>query len=186
MRALVLSLLVALGVSAAEPALAGRIFYRGVRRTTVIVRQDWPLRRPQRTVVVHGSVAVSVTPARYVAPVFFTGAAVAAAVAASRDALIWEGAATVDREDDWTENTMSCDSRGTALWLQVKEGKVQFDWAEVVFANGDAQVVDFSERTYDEGLYTLLDFRDGRRVDHVRVVSRAATPEARVVLKLQR
>jgi hypothetical protein len=185
-RILVLSLLFALGASVAEPAFAMRVVHRGARRTTVVVRPGWPLRRPQRSVVVHTSVAVRVTPARYVAPVFFTGVAVGAAIAASREAQIWEGAATLDREDDWTESTLSCDTRGTGLWLQVKEGKAQFDWAEVVFANGDAQVVDFSERTYPEGLYTLLDFRDGRRVDHVRLVSRAATPEARVVLKMQK
>jgi hypothetical protein len=185
-RMLALSLLFAIGVSSAEPAFAARIIHRGARRTTVIVRPGWPLRRAQRSVVVHTGVAVRVTPVRYVAPVFFTGMAVGAAIAANREALVWEGAAALDREDDWTESTLSCDGRGTGLWLQVKEGKVQFDWAEVVFANGDAQVVDFSERTYEEGLYTLLDFRDGRRVDHVRFVSRAATPEARVVLKMQK
>ena len=70
--------------------------------------------------------------------------------------------------------------------MQVKEGQAQFDWAEVVFANGESQVVDFSERTYGDGLYSLLEFRDGRRVDHVRLVARAASPDVRVILKMQK
>jgi hypothetical protein len=42
------------------------------------------------------------------------------------------------------------------------------------------------ERTHGEGLYELLDFKDGRKVDHVRVVARAATKDARVVLRMQK
>ena len=68
----------------------------------------------------------------------------------------------------------------------VAGGKVQFDWAEVVFENGDAQVVDFAEKAHGPGLYSLLDFRDGRKVDHVRLVARAKSREARVVLKMEK
>ena len=75
--------------------------------------------------------------------------------------------------------------RGTRLWYEVQNGKVQADWAEVVFANGETQVVDFSEHTQDPGLYPLLDFRNGRVVDHVRIVARAKTDDARVALRLE-
>jgi hypothetical protein len=85
-----------------------------------------------------------------------------------------------------TEFTLNADARGEKLWLQVVDGRVQFDWAEVVFENGDAAVVDFKERTLGPGLYSLLDFRDGRRVDHVRVVARAKSADARVVLRMEK
>jgi hypothetical protein len=68
----------------------------------------------------------------------------------------------------------------------VAAGKVQADWAEVVFENGDTRVVDFEEKTHGPGLYSLLDFRDGRRVDHVRIVARAKSDEARVVLRMEK
>ena len=87
---------------------------------------------------------------------------------------------------DWTELTLNCDSRGTKLWFEIQGGKVQVDWAEVVFENGDTRVVDFKERTYGPGLYPLLDFRDGRKVDHVRLVARAKGDGARVVLKMEK
>jgi hypothetical protein len=46
--------------------------------------------------------------------------------------------------------------------------------------------VDFGEKTYGAGLYNLLDFRDGRRVDHVRGVARAQSSEARLVLRMEK
>ena len=49
---------------------------------------------------------------------------------------VWEDAETLSKADDWTEFTLNCDSRGKSLWLEVAGGKVQADWAEIVFANG--------------------------------------------------
>ena len=99
---------------------------------------------------------------------------------------MWEDTESFAKEDDWTEVTLNADSRGTKLWLDVREGKAQFDWAEVVFENGDATVVDFSEKTLTPGLYSLLDFRDGRKVDHVRLVGRAKSDEAKVALMMEK
>ena len=39
--------------------------------------------------------------------------------------------------------------------------------------HGETQVVDFNDRVHARGTYELLDFRDGRKVDHVRIVARA-------------
>ena len=190
-RLFAFTLLLVLGLQMVEPAFAARrvVVRRGPRghRTTVVVHRGWPIRRAARVVVVRPSrVVVRVTPATYLAPVFFTGVIVAAASAPAADILAWEDAETIEKEDDWTEFTLNADSRGTKLWLEVKEGRAQFDWAEVVFENGDAAVVDFKERTHGEGLYSLLDFRDGRKVDHVRLVARAKTESARVVLKMEK
>jgi hypothetical protein len=75
---------------------------------------------------------------------------------------------------------------GSKLWLEIVKGRVRFDWAEVVFGNGQTQVVDMKEFVRDPDTYLLLDFANGREVDHVRVVAQAETPEARVVLRMQK
>jgi hypothetical protein len=116
----------------------------------------------------------------------WTGVVVAVATSPARDILVWEDGETLTRDEDWTEFTLNADSRGTKLWLQVVDGRAQFDWAEVVFENGDTRVVDMKEWVRGPGLYPLLDFADGRKVDHVRMVARAKTPDARVVLKMEK
>ena len=111
-----------------------------------------------------------------------------AAVVASHpvaDALSWMDNALLVKDEDWTEFTLNIGRRGTKLWYEVANGKVQADWAEVVFLNGESQVVDFAERTQDPGLYPLLDFGRGRIVDHVRMVARSKTDDARVALRLE-
>lgn len=189
-RFLVFVLLAALGLQIAAPAFAARrvVRTRAVhKRTTVVVHRGWPLRRAHRVVVVRPArTVVRVRPARYLAPVVFVGTAIAVSAAASRDVLAWEDAASLAKDEDWTEITLNADSRGRKLWYQVVEGRVQADWAEVVFENGDAVVVDFKERTQAAGLYPLLDFADGRRVDHVRMVVRARSDEARIALKMEK
>ena len=53
-----------------------------------------------------------------------------------------------------------------------------------MFENGEAQVVDFNERTLRQGTYSLLDFTNGRKVDHVRVVARAAGRDTEITVVL--
>ncbi|HYN63178.1 MAG TPA: hypothetical protein VES36_01125, partial [Candidatus Limnocylindrales bacterium] len=103
-----------------------------------------------------------------------------------RDIMVWEDGETISKDEDWAEFSLNADSRGTALWLQVADGRAQFDWAEVVFENGDTRVVDMKGWTRGEGYYPLLDFKDGRKVDHVRMVARARSDEARIVLKMEK
>jgi hypothetical protein len=185
-RSIFILLLVTIGLQTVTPALARvrRVVVRpGPRRTTVVVTRGWPIRRPARVVVVHPvRHAVLITPSLYLAPVFFAAAMISMP---PHNAIVWEDAATISRDDDWTEFTLNVGDRGRKLFMQV-DGKAQVDWAEVVFANGDAQVVDFKEQTPGPGSYGLLDFADGRRVDHVRVVARAKTPEAKFVLRMEK
>jgi hypothetical protein len=189
-RLLVFAMLAILGLQAVEPASAARVrvVRRGGvvhRRTVVVVHRGWPVRRPLRTVVIHPArVTYRVAPAVFLPVVFWTGVVVASAPA--HDILAWEDGETITSDEDWAEFTLNADARGTKLWLEVASGRVQFDWAEVVFDNGEARVVDMKEWTRGPGLYELLDFRDGRKVDHVRIVARAKSDEARVVLKMQK
>lgn len=187
LRFLALLLALLLGVQIAVPAFAARrvVVRHRPHRTTVVVHRGWPLRRPARAVVVRPArVVVRVTPVRYLAPIAF--ATVVVATAPAHDVLVWEDGETLAKDEDWTEFTLNCDNRGTKLWYEVVAGKVQADWAEVVFENGDTQVVDFAEKTHDAGLYALLDFKDGRKVDHVRMVARAKSDEARIVLRMEK
>jgi hypothetical protein len=89
----------------------------------------------------------------------------------------------LNQDDDWTEFTLGADRHGRRLYVEIV-GKAQLNFAEVVFANGETQVVDFEDKPRDSGLYSLLDFADGRKVDHVRMVARARSDEARIILRM--
>lgn len=180
-----------LGAGIVVPALAApRVVRRApIRRAPVVVHRGWPLRRPLRPVFVRPPrVAVRVAPVRFLAPAVFIGVVVAAATAPAftKETLVWEDSEALVREEEWTEFTLDCNARGRKLWLEVRGGGVRADWAEVVFDNGDTQVVDFGDAVRGPGLYPLLDFRDGRLVDHVRVVARAEAEKATVVLRLEK
>ena len=170
-----------------------------VNRRAVVIHPGWPLTRPPRPVVVRPprvDIRVRVQPRVFLPPIVFSGVVVSHRYERgyryydgrgySRDSLVWQDSETIYREDAWTEFTLDCNTRGIRLWFEVLEGRVQADWAEVVFENGEVQVVEFPERTLGPGLYLLLDFRGGRRVDHVRMVARATNREAQLTLWLER
>jgi hypothetical protein len=174
----------AMFVQIASPVLATRkrAVHHGPRRTAVVVHKGFPIRRAFPEVVVRPArVVVRVAPAVFLAPLAWRATVVAAPAA---DVLIWQDGETLEKEADWTEFTLSVNGRGRALYLEILGGKAQIQFAEVVFENGEAQVVDFKEATEKPGFYALLDFADGRKVDHVRMVARAKDDETRIVLKL--
>jgi hypothetical protein len=167
------------------------------RRAPVVINPGWPLKRPPRSVVVRPPPVVvrpRVQPRLYLPPVVFGGVVVVERYdyrygrdyGYSRDRLVWQGSETLYREDDWVEFTLDCNTRGSRLWFEVIAGKLQVDWAEVVFQNGEVQVVEFPERSLQRGIYDLLDFRDGRHLDYVRIVAKANSREAQLTLWLQR
>lgn len=154
------------------------------RRAAVVVRPGHPIRRAMHPVVFRRpAVVVRVAPVRFL-PVAMWAPLVVTRPAAA--AFSWQDSETLFKEDGWAETVFDSNQRGRKLYLEVLSGKVQLDFAEVVFENGDTQVVDFSEQTRDPGFYSLLDFADGRRVDHVRLIARAKTRESRIVLVLEK
>ena len=158
---------------------------RPPRRTIVVVHKSWPLHRQLRPVIVRPvRVAFRVHPVRFLPAVAWAGLVVAAAP--HRNLLVWEDGETLSGAEDWTEFTLNCDNSGRRLWLEVVAGRAQFDWAEIVFENGEAQVVDMNEWEGGPGHYEMLNFPDGRRVDHVRIIARAVGDQARVVLKMEK
>lgn len=160
-----------------------RVTHKGPRgrRTTVTVRTGFPIHRTLPQVVVRPAPVVRVGPHVYLAPVTF-GAVVVANPAGNH---VWGGSEELEREDGWTDFTLNVDRRGDKLFLQIDRGAAEISFAEVVFENGEAQVIDFNERTYAKGTYSLLDFKDGRKVDHVRVVAKAQTKETEITLHLR-
>lgn len=171
-----------------------------VLRAPVVTHRNWPLKRAPRPVVVRPPRVVNrvrVAPQVFLPPLVFGGVVVGLRERGyrddgrgrrgySRDSLVWQDTETLYREDEWTELTLDCNARGAKLWFEVIEGRLQVDWAEVVFQNGEVQVVEFPERSLGRGIYALLDFRDGRRVDYVRMVAQALTREARLTLWMER
>ncbi len=162
-----------------------RVVKRGARtRTTVVVRPGYPIHRSMHTVVYRRpNVVVRVQPAVFLPVVVWRPVVV---TRPAHDLMVWQDAETLDRADDWSETVFDSNQRGSRLFLEIKAGKVQFDFAEVVFENGDTRVVDFANGTRGPGLYSLLDFKDGRRVDHVRLIARAKSNEARVALIMEK
>jgi hypothetical protein len=179
-RATVIALLAALLLPIASEAARVRVTKtrRGVTRVRVTTRPGFPIHRTFPTVVVRTGPVVRVTPRVYLAPVVF-GAVVVASLPAP-DVRTWTGVESLDREDGWTDFTMNVDKRGERLVLEVDKGPAQISFAEVVFENGDAQVVDFNDNVQRQGLYSLIDFKDGRKVDHVRFIAKAQGNETQI------
>lgn len=181
-RSFPVALLALLLFATAADAARVRVTKKGPRgrRTTVTVRTGFPIHRKLPSVVVRPAPVVRVAPRAYLAPVAF-GAVVVATLPANRE---WHGSEELDREDGWTDFTMDVDRRGTKLLLEIDRGAAQVSFAEVVFENGEVQVVDFNDRVHRTGYYELLDFRSGRKVDHVRVIAKASTNESEIKLHL--
>jgi hypothetical protein len=140
-----------LGLTIVSPALARHakvVTHHGAaHRHTVRVYPGWPVHRATPTVIVRPSrTAVVVAPRRYTAPitfraVVFSWGAVTVSVPVSRP-WVWEDAEVLVKDEDWTEFSLHANCRASAVVVEF-EGKVQVEWAEVVFGNGDSQVASF-------------------------------------------
>ena len=158
---------------------------RVVRRTRIVVRPGHPLVRAARIDVnVHAPrrVVVVGAPIRFLPMVTF---ATVVATLPARDRLVWQDSDTIEKDEDWAELNFGVDDRGDALFLDV-DGRVQLNFAELTFENGDAQVIDYNERVHAKGLYRLYDFPGVRHVKTVRLVARAQSDEATLRLYLNR
>lgn len=152
------------------------------RVRAVTVRPGFPVRRTLPNVVVRPGPVVRVTPKVYLPAVAF-GAIVVASLP-DADHRVWKESAELTRDDGWTDFTMNVDRRGDRMFLQIERGAAQISFAEVVFDNGDAQVVDFSDGVHKRGYYSLIDFKDGRKVDHVRVIAKSSADETEITIHL--
>jgi hypothetical protein len=170
----------------AQPAEARRkvVVRHGPYRTKVVVVHGHPIHRPLPAVVVRparGGAFYSPRPV-FLTPVDWRGDVIHRP---ARGRLIWEDSELIRREEGWVDVSLRVNRRGSALYFKL-DGQAKINFAEVVFANGETQVVDFKEKTRRSGIYRLLDFRDNRRVSHVRMIARARSDETRITILLDR
>ena len=185
-RLLFVIVILALGLEIGSPVSARVrrvVVRREPLRTVVVVHPGFPIRRRLPLVTLRAARrAEAIATTTFLPVVAWTPVLVKLP---EHERLAWEDSETLSRADDWTELTLNVDDRGTELYLELA-GKVQLNFAEVVFENGATQVVDLGEKMRGEGIYSLLEFREGRSVSHVRMVARARSDQARVILRMEK
>lgn len=158
---------------------------RPVKHTKLVVRSGHPVKRtlpatvvvrPARKTVVVGA------PLHFLPAVAWTKASVSLP---SSDRLVWQDSEEVNRDEGWVDTNFGIDGAGNALFLQVA-GDAELNFAEVAFANGNVQVVDFNEQTHGDGTFKLLDFADGRHVKTVRILARSKSEDATLTVYLSK
>jgi hypothetical protein len=102
-----------------------------------------------------------------------------------RDRLVWQDSETISHEEEWVDTNFGIDDNGNALFLDI-DGRTKLNFAEVTFANGNVQVVDFNEKTHGNGIYSLLDFPDGRRVSTVRILAKSESKDTKLTVYLSK
>ena len=161
------------------------VVHRPIARTGLVVRNGYPIRRVLPAAVV-------VRPARRVvtvgAPLVFLPALAwtprVVAIPPS-ERLVWQDSEQIARDEGWVDTNFGIDSAGNALFLDIN-GRTKLNFAEVTFANGNVQVVDFNEQTHGGGIYKLLDFADGRHVKTVRILSKSESDDTRLTVYLSK
>jgi hypothetical protein len=142
-------------------------------RVNIAIGPGHPIHRT-RTVIVHRA-PIAVAPSVVYAPVV-VWRPVPVAVP-RRERLVWEDRETLRRAEDWVDTALPVRNSGSGVVLRV-QGRVQVDFAEIHFGNGQVQVVDFREAVLAPGMYELFRFPGGRNVENVRIVARAEAGRA--------
>jgi len=159
--------------------------HRAVVHTRLVVRPGHPLRRvlPATVVVRPARTLVAVRAPLFYLPVVAWRTAVV--TLPPRERLAWQDSETITREEEWVDTNFGIDNSGNALYLDIA-GKAKLNFAEVTFANGNVQVVDFNEQAHGSGMYRLLDFSDGRHVSTVRLLARSESEDTRLTVYLSK
>lgn len=161
------------------------VVHRPMKHTKLVVRTGHPVRRtlpaavvvrPARKTVVVGA------PLVYLPAVAWTSTT---ASLPSGERLVWQDSEEITEGEGWVDTNFGVDSSGNALFLQL-DGKAELNFAEVAFASGNVQVVDFNERTHGDGTYKLLDFADGRQVKTVRLLAKSKSDETKLTVYLSK
>lgn len=158
---------------------------RSVVHTRLVVRPGHPIRRvlPAAVVVRPARTLVAVrAPLVYLPALAWRSTVV---TLPARERLVWQDSETIAREEEWVDTNFGIDSSGNALYLDIA-GKASLNFAEVTFANGNVQVVDFNEQTHGSGIYRLLDFSDGRHVSIVRLLARSESEDTKLTVYLSK
>ncbi|HEX6187013.1 MAG TPA: hypothetical protein VFZ40_02940 [Pyrinomonadaceae bacterium] len=154
-------------------------------RRPLIVRPNHPFRRPlPKEVVVRTARKPVVVNAPLVYLPELTWTPVVAPLPPT-ERLIWQESETIARDEEWVDKSFGVDQSGNALFLDIG-GQARLLFADVTFANGNVQVVNFNDRTYGSGIYRLLDFADGRHVSTVRILARSESSDTKLGVYLSK
>ncbi len=103
----------------------------------------------------------------------------------SSDRVVWEDSEEIHNDEGWVDTNLGVDNTGSALFIKI-DGLAQLSFAEVVFGNGNVQVVDFNDSAQRAGVYSLLDFSDGRHVSSVRLLAKSNSDDSKLTLYLRK
>ena len=169
-----------------KPARPARVVVRRpVAHTRLVVRRGHPIRRVLPSTVV-------VRPARRVvtlnAPVVYLPSRTWNATVVtlpSSERLVWQDSEEIHSDEGWVDTNLGVDGTGNALFIKI-DGLAQLSFAEVVFGNGNVQVVDFNDSAQRAGVYKLLDFSDGRQVNAVRLLAKSNSDDSKLTVYLSK
>lgn len=161
------------------------VVHRPVAHTRLVVRRGHPIRRVLPSTVV-------VRPARRVvtlnAPVVYLPSRTWNATVVtlpSSERLVWQDSEEIHSDEGWVDTNLGVDGTGNALFIKI-DGLAQLSFAEVVFGNGNVQVVDFNDSAQRAGVYNLLDFSDGRHVNAVRLLAKSNSDDSKLTVYLSK
>jgi len=169
-----------------RPARPARVLVRRpVAHTRLVVRRGHPIRRVLPSTVV-------ARPARRVvtlnAPVVYLPSRAWNATVVSlpsSERLVWQDSEEIHSDEGWVDTNLGVDGTGNALFIKI-DGLAQLSFAEVVFGNGNVQVVDFNDSAQRAGVYKLLDFSDGRQVNAVRLLAKSNSDDSKLTVYLSK
>lgn len=138
-------------------------------RGHVVVHEHFPIHRTLPLVVVRPPrVAIRVAPRIYLAPIVIRPVVV---VAPAPRLVVWHQVEQFEPADEWTDVSFAVGGSGSHLYFEVGGAPARVSFAEVVYADGETQVVDFDDQPYSPGYYSVVTLEQPRPVDHVRVVA---------------
>ena len=181
----ILMTLVPYSVTAQRRRVVVRPARHPVRTTKLVVRRGHPIRRTLPSTVVVRTARKTVVvnkPLVYLPAVAWRRTVV---TLPTRERLVWQDTETISREEEWVDTNFGIDASGNALFLDIN-GRAKLNFAEVTFANGNVQVVDFNDQTHDTGVYKLLDFADGRHVSTVRILAKSESDDTKLAVYLSK
>lgn len=148
-------------------------------RGKVVVHKGFPIRRGLPKVYVRApKVRIRVTPRVYLPRVVFPARVIHVRPAPAK--VVWYAYEPFVVDDGWTEVAFAVSSAGAHLDFELDGGPARVSFAEVVYDDGETQVVDFDDRVYVAGYYPMVTLERPRPVDHVRLVASAEKGDVRI------
>jgi hypothetical protein len=102
-----------------------------------------------------------------------------------RERVVWQDTQSIARDEEWVDVNYGVDGTGSVLVLDLN-GEAKLNYAEVTFANGNVQVVDFEEQSHGKGTYKLLDLGADQHVMTVRLLAKSESDDTKLAVYLHK